>query len=321
MLFKNIIFFHENVNGDCFFSRLLVSKVIESTKNLDINYYYNSYRSLGSHCLDLGIKDDNFNIWPKKDLDYSKKHYIINENLFINVWVGIDNIDLYESCCLCMKKFINYYNYRINILNLDYNLNINLINKEIIESININYDYYNCNFLNKFINDNKIIYKKIILVYNNKITTFIGLNNIDHNYYIKTLSNKYIDFLFITFDETQLNSNNVISFSKIYEKYNIELPKCRGIQFSYLSILSDKVITLLSGCSQLCYHILNINQKNKFVLLYNSYNPANCPICPIINEDNYLCIEINNLYFNVIIIDNPFDNNYIINKIEHFILK
>lgn len=54
-------------------------------------------------------------------------------------------------------------------------------------------------------------------------------------------------------------------------------------------------------------NICKIKKENDFIDFYDK------------NQNDYLCNEINNLYFNVIIIDNPLDNIFIYNKIENFI--
>jgi hypothetical protein len=317
---KNIVFFHEHVNGDCYFSRIFVKSVIDGTKDSNINYYYNSYRSLSSHCKDLGIMDENFNT-NFSNINYSLKHYKINDTLYLNVWLGLNN--KYPICVMCMKNYSLYYNDFINEINENYKLNISLIDTNHVEQFFIGFDYnlYKTDYLNNYIRVKKNTYSKIILVYNCRVSSYLSLNDINHNYYLNKISSQYPEYFFITFASSGLIKENIKSFSEIYnECFNSQVNSSYGIDFSYLSNIVDKVIMLMSGVSQLCYSSLNLNDKNKFLMFITNNNISNCPVCSF-SDDNLLCCSNYNLFINTLLVDNSSDSEYIYNNINEFIQK
>jgi hypothetical protein len=313
---KNIVFFHEHVNGDCYFSRTFVKNVIEGTRDMNVNYYYNSYRSLSSRCRDLGITDENFN---KKieNMHYGLKHYKINDTLYLNVWIGFGL--KYPLCIMCMTNFSSHYNELISEVNNSYELNINLIDTNSVSQYFIGFDYnlYNTNFLKDFIYKKKSIYKKIIVVYNCKVTSYLSLNNINHNDYLYKIANQHPEYLFVTFVNSNLQNENIISMDNICNEYNIELPNSYSTEFSYLSTVVDKVIVLMSGVSQMCYNTLNLNNKNKFLMFITNHNPAGCPLCSF-SDDKLLCCSKYNLFINTLLVDKC-NSEYIYNNVHEFI--
>ena len=321
MNIRNIVFFHQHVNGDCYFSRVFVKRVIDGTKDLNINYYYNSYRSLSSHCKDLGIIDEHFNS-NFKNMNYGIKHYKINDTLYLNVWLGINNN--YEMCVMCMKGYTLNYNDLINEINETYTLNILPIETNKIEQPNfIGFDYslYNINYLNNYICVKKTTYIKIITVYNCAVTSYLSLNSICHNYYLDKISSEHPEYFFITFVSSGLMKENIKSFCEIYnECFNSQVNSSYGIDFSYLSTIVDKVIMLMSGVSQLCYNSLNLNDKNKFLMFITNNNVSNCPVCSF-SDDNLLCCSSYNLFINTLLVDNSSDSEYIYNNVNEFIQK
>jgi hypothetical protein len=320
MNFNKIVFFHGHVNGDCFQSRIIVNHIITKTKHLNIEYYYTAPRVICSHSLDLGILEENFNKY--QNLNYNLACYIENNIFYINIWIGLFN-HINKICVFCMKNIILNYNLLICDINKITNLNLEFINTEQNPFIKFHYSYYDIDHLNLFINEKKNIYKKIILIYNVNLTTFISLLKIDHNFYINILSNKYKDFLFITFNETNLNKDNIISINKIYNLSNKILPSSFGIQFSYLSELSDKVILLPTGPCLFCINDKNI--KNKFMMIFDKKNNIYCcPYCDSNNDINNSILCENNLSWNVQLfyideINNELNIN-IYNGIDNFIL-
>jgi hypothetical protein len=319
--FDKIVFFHLHVNGDCFQSRVIVNYIISKTKDLNIEYYYTALRAICSHALDLGILDENFNKYSIPN--YSLPCYIENNILYINIWIGFFN-NINNLCVLCMKNILINYNLLISEINKTTNLNLEFINNQENPFISFNYSYYDVDHLNLFINEKKNIYKKIILIYNINLTTFIALLKIDHSFYINILSEKYKDFLFITFNETNLNKDNVLSINKIYNLSNKILPSSFAIQFSYLAELSDKVILLPTGPSLFC--INDKNNENKFSIIFDIiYNYFNTPYC-IINKDlnnDILCDDKKKWNVKKIIVDVDDDEMRVnvCNEVEKFITR
>ena len=264
----SIVFFHNHVNGDCFSSRILVKQIIDNLPNL--NYYYTAPNSLISHCKDIGISDDNFNKIqiPNKFLVDNDSNYIFNKNgyLYINVWIG--NSLNYESpqklCWLCGSKYLQFYNYIITLLNQKLNITISLIETN-DPYIPLNYDLYDCNFLNDYMINQKKKYNKIVLYYNLSVNTIVDLNKFDNN---QIITNTYDpNILYITFLPTQLSYDNVISIKDIYDNYNKTLPIGFGIEFSYLSIYCDKVISKASGSMFPILNNQNKHLKNKLLII------------------------------------------------------
>lgn len=313
-----IIFYHYCVNGDSFTSRLLVDHIIKNVQN--VVFYYTSFRSLSSHCLDLGITNDNFNIirlpghnnedWPEHDKN--DNFFIYNGDIYINPWIGKCNS---KSCIWCLDNYIDYYNSLISKINKNVNeFNIPEINNTIVPYVPFNYNFYNCEFLNDYIENLKKKFKKIILFYNNLVTTYNVFNYMDYTNIINIISEMYPDFMFITFKNTYLNKPNVIDISTIYINNNIILPKAFGIEFTYLNTLCDKVFFSPSGLSQLGFYNENMI-KNKYAILYCKCNEMiSMYVCDECENEN-LCIEKYNFYCKKIWINS--DN--LINQMDNFI--
>ena len=324
-MFNNICFFHNHVNGDCFFSRILVKQIIDANKSKNITFYYTAPRALISHCLDLGIPDKNFNITnvPHPECLF----FIIDDFLFINVWIGITtdtNLSTENKiCALCLKNVIPNYNKLIELLNNSFKMNIDLLDTNDNKSpyLPIDHNYYNGNFINNFISVNKKKYEKIVLISNNSPTTFITLNSITEKY-LRPIVNRFPNYLFITFEDTILHFANLISIKNIYKQTGTQIDKNWGIMFSLLSKLSDKVILIPSGVSLTCFN--NETIKNKFMMFFDysvSGNPGKCPHCNNIKDK--LCTD--RLNWDITLIDINFQNvnlnTDIYNSVENFLKK
>ena len=291
MYIEKIVFFHFHVNGDSFYSRKLVKHIMDSTKDLNLTYYYTAPRSVISHCDDLGILPENFNVIQSPTYEF----YLLENNiLFINVWMGvyldqIEDLSNYEICALCLNNYIYKINKKIRVLNDNLNLNIEelkLSNEDCL-MLTRNYDFYDLKFIENFITKNKEKYEKIVLLCNNEPTTFITLTNITRRY-IAVITKKLPNYLFITFSPTIYTSENVISIEQICNQNNNAPYLDNGIIFSYLSKLCDKAILLPTGLSFTCFNDQYI--KNKFLMLFDYDvigNPNNCIYC--INDRKKLC--------------------------------
>ena len=320
----SIVFFNNHVNGDCFSSRIFVKHIIDHMPNL--NYYYTAPRSLISHCKDIGIPDENFNkksipFFDNVDNDVNPNYlnFFSNKNgyLYINVWIG--NTLKFNSnnklCWLCGLEYLEYCNYIIILLNQTYNTTINLINTKNMY-IPLDYDFYDCYFLDDYMINIRKKYNKIVLYYNLPVTTMVHLNNINYNQIILDDPN----ILYITFLPTKLNYSNIISIKEIYDNYNKKLPKGAGIQFSYLSKYCDKVISFASGIS-----LLYLNNDNKFIknkLLMITSNSLNHTLLEITHDDpskNIACVAKLDWYITVYNYSENNDFNDLSNFINNFI--
>lgn len=317
-MFNKIVFFHNHVNGDCFLSRILVKQIIDATKDKNIVYYYTAPRSYVSWCLDLGIPDEHFN---KISVSHSHLlYYIENDILFINVWVGITTgteQDQNITCALCLNNLIPKYNFLIKLLNEKTNMNIELLNEDanISPYVEINYEYYNCNFIDNFIIKNKETYEKIVLICNNSPTTFISMKNISQ-LYLSNIIDKFPKYLFITFENENLIKSNLISIKEIYKQSDIPIPNNWGIMFSLLAKLCDKVVLLPTGPALACFN--NQIHENKFMMLFDysdSGNPDGCNYCK--NSREKLCT--NRFSWDITLMDVNYNDVSIKDKICYFI--
>lgn len=320
-MINKIVFFHEHVNGDCYSSRMIVNQIILSTKSLGIEYYYTAKRALNSHCLDIGIPDANFNTI---DVNNYSLHYVNNNTLFINVWIGnnINNLSVDMFCCFCLKTLYKKYNSLINILNQSYNyLNISPIDERYMNKMFLpfNFNAYNeIPIFIDFIKINRDKYKKIVLICNVNPTTFITTVNITQKY-LSYIANKYTEYLFITFNH-EVELSNVISISQIYNQYTEVSTTRNSIIFSYLSTHCDKIILLPTGPSLCCYNN-NIHDENKYMMFFDYSSRGNPGRCPYCSDDIYktkLCTIKMDWYINICQINNK-DDNYIRNYVEEFI--
>ena len=317
-------FFHHNVNGDCWSSRLIVNHIIKHTEQLKCEYFYNAHRAINSHCEDLGILPEKFNkISQAPDI---KGVQYINDVIYLNTWIGYtDNL-----CVWCLKSLNIYYNTLIQEINNHCELSIPLITSEnasdsCIAHIPFDYSKYDLSALEQIkhlIEIKKQTYKKIILIQNYQVTTKLLLNNIDHIQYIHKLSAKYPEYLFMPYMNitSSCSISNIISldvfFNQIENKdlHRIGMPM---IYASYLSILCDKVICLGSGPMLYTFNEENKHIRNKFFLvstiedIYGVY----VPVCPT-NESKELCVNKYNLYYKVHFYS---DNNLFLQEVEEFI--
>jgi hypothetical protein len=316
---NKIIFYHEHVNGDCFLSRILVNQIIQATKHMNIEYFYTAPRSLRSHCEDIGVPENNFNIIEVPD--YKCGFYLINDTLFINVWIGNTFVEK-KMCAFCMDGVVINYNKLIELLNISHNLNIQLLN--INSSPYIGYDFNNysdSNFIKFFVETKKRMYDKIILICNTTPSTFLSLKNVTQRY-LYYLANKYTNYLFITFDDILLEYNflNITSINEIYNINNIKTQNS-GVMFSFLSTTADKVILLPTGLSIGCFN--NIKDDNKFMMLFDHYNnPGGCPYCETNFKNEYFCTSRFDWYIKMAPVDFKDENinNNLCIEIEDFII-
>lgn len=307
----NIIFYNFHVNGDCFTSRILVKHFIENIKNA--NYYYTSPRSLSSHCLDIGIPDDNFNIYS---LPYNAESFTVlflNNCLYINTWIGKCS----KFCIWCLDSYIKHYNQIIdNINHLNVNIDVPNIKTDLEPFVKYDYSLYTCKFFNDYFNDIKSKFSKIILIYNCTVTTYVNVNNITHVGYLDQLTEKYPDFFFITFSETNIKKHNIICATTIYEEKSQKSINY-GIEFSYLASFCNKIILLPSGVCQFGFYN-EINVRNKYAILYCKCSEVkDNHVCDEEVFEN-LCIEKYNLFVKKIWINKT--RFEIMNEIEEFIL-
>jgi len=308
---NNIIFYNFHVNGDCFTSRILVKHIIENTK--DINYYYTSHRSLASHCLDLGIPDDRFNTFPLPHNSENLVVNFVNDCLYINTWMGM-NCDL-GSCVFCLNSYIKYFNSIVTLANEATASKIPLISNDTLPVIQFNYNFYNCEHFDNYFKEIKKTFSKVILIYNGLSGTYVKVNNIKHVGYLNILTEKYPDYFFLTFNETEIEKNNIICAKTIYEK-NARSSINYGIEFSYLTNLCDKILYIPSGLSLLgFYNTPKI--KNKCAILFCICDEQTGKfVCDEYSSDN-LCLEKYKIYIKKIWINKT--TFEVMNEIEEFI--
>ncbi len=288
---KNIVFYHHHINGDCFASRIIVKHIIDNLKST-VDYYYTSYKSCNSHCLDIGIIEKNFNCFPIPNEANSSLVYFSNDTLYVNVWMGYSSS---RSCALCLDQYITHYNTLIDMINcLVTNINLPLIVNNTTPTVPFDYSFFNCGFFDEYINKVKNVFSKVILIYNNHTPTYHNLR-VNHNIYIDLLSEKYPNYFFLTFNETNIQRDNVTTMRNVYSNYD-KLPLNYGIEFSYLTILCDKVIYIPSGLCTLGFHNERTNIKNKYVILFCICNEQTGRYVCDEYIDEYLCLSKRNIF-------------------------
>jgi len=148
-------------------------------------------------------------------------------------------------------------------------------------------------------------YNKIVLYYNLLVNTMSDLNEIDRDQILINIYDPNI--LYIIFLPTKLNYNNIISIKDIYNNHNKLLPNGFGIQFSYLSIYCDKVISFASGISLLYLNNQNKLLKNKLLMITsNNLNDISLQITHNDPNKELACVNKFNWYVTVY---NYSDNN------------
>jgi hypothetical protein len=298
----NIIFYHIHQNGDCFTSRMFVNHFIQNTKHMNLKYFYTARSSLESHCEDIGIPKENFNVY---DVDSSKMIYKNGNNLYINVWVGQSNLG---GCLWCLNGWSDFYNVIIEKLK-GYDIDIPPMNKTDQRFFLIQRDF-------EYEIDPK--YEKIIVIYNCPIRTFQYMNYLNHSAYINELSNRHKNYLFVTFVNSGLNNENVVTFKDIFKG---DLPIGYGIELAQFNTKADKVIFLPSGVSQMSFYNEK-DIKNKYAILYDHTGPQFIPrefLPTHDHETNNLCIEKYGYHITKIWVDTIPDLESFVNQVDNFI--
>ena len=272
----DVVFYHRHQNGDTFTSRLFVKHFIEKTSGMGYNYFYSSDNSLESHCEDIGISNENFNIIKPPTIQEGIVLHKEDNKLFINLWISCSK---HNACIWCLDGYIKHYNDIIKDLKR-FDVDIDPISENTIPFLPIKrtreYD----------INPQ---YSKIVVYYNCVIKTYQHINNVNHTQCINYLAVKHPDYLFVTFIDTGLTHENVKSFKQIVKG---NLPAGYGIEMADFCTRADKVIFLPSGVSQLAFYTEN-GVWNKYMILYYLAHPHLIPdefMC----EDRYtvnLCID------------------------------
>ena len=96
----------------------------------------------------------------------------------------------------------------------------------------------------------------------------------------------------------------------VYSQYN-KLPVNYGIEFSYLTILCDKVIYIPSGLCTLGFHNERTNVKNKYMILFCICNEQTGKYVCDEYLDEYLCLSKRNIFIKKTWINNIDLINYI----------
>jgi len=320
---KKIVFYHYHVNGDCYISRIFVKKIIESTRHMNVEYFYYAPRAIDSYSSDLGIPETNFNSFGElpQEFEHTRATFI-GDTLGINIWIGFAR-EKYNICVFCLENIINYYNDFIDNLNQTYSLNISHINQT-YPYISFDYYFYECQFLRHYMQNLKKKFTKTIILYNVLPTTFISICHVNFEKILHIFSHKYPEYMFITFLPSNTHQENVTSMSDIFKRHNRQIPAFFPIHFSYLSIYSDKVIMSASGICQFCFNEQNMNIHNKIAMIYDNTpegNPTDCPFCNNYEHDQLLCIQKYNLYVNMIKFTYNYNEDLLTNELDNFIRK
>ena len=298
---KNIIFHHKHQNGDSFTSRIFVKHFIENTTGY--NYYYTSENSLESHCEDIGIPKENFNVYESPQS--TDIFYEDGDNLYINTWIGQYTKG---GCLWCLNGFIQFYNSIIEGLKR-YGIEIPPMDDNCQRFLPIEREF-------EYKVDPK--YKKVVVIYNCDIKTFFIMNNVKHAMYINELAKRHPDYLFVTFIKSESSYENVVQFKDIVKG---ELPPGYAIDLACFNRVADKVLFLPSGVSQIgFYHEKDV--KNKYAILYylDRYHYVPQKWLPTNDRDrDYMCIDKYGFHIKKIWIDRLETYESLINQIDNFI--
>lgn len=301
----NIVFYHIHQNGDSFTSRMFVNHFIQHTKERNFNYFYTSQNSLESHCEDIGIPKENFNVYDVSKIPSSYMFHKDGDTLYINVWIG-----QYESggCLWCLHGWSDFYNILIERLK-GYGIDIPMMKKTDQRFFPIERDF-------KYNIDPK--YEKIVTIYNCRINTFEIVNYMRHSEYIDRLACLNPNYLFVTFVDTGLKNENVVSFKDIFVG---DLPIGYGIEFACFNKIANKVIFLPSGVSQISfYHEKDV--KNKYAIIYYLNGPHYVPLEFLPTDDknrDFMCIDRYGYHIKKIWIDRISTLEQLVEHINNFI--
>jgi hypothetical protein len=261
----NIVFYHRHQNGDTFTSRLFVKHFIENTKDMGYTYFYTSDNSLESQCEDIGIPNENFNVFRPPPIQEGVVLHKEDNTLYINLWISCST---HKACIWCLDGYIKNYNDIIENLK-SFGVHIDSIDESTVPFLPIKRE-------SEYTIDPK--YKKIVVYYNCKIKTYQHLNLVNHTMCLSNLADKHPDYLFVTFVDSGLPHENVKTFASVV---NGELPIEYGTDMANFCKRADKVIFLPSGVSQLAFYNEN-NKKNKYAIFYYVAHPFLIP-------DNFIC--------------------------------
>lgn len=320
---KKIVFYHYHVNGDCYISRIFVKNIIDTTQSLNLEYFYQAHRSFDSYSSDLGIRKTHFNAFSPEELPpnlENMKAYLLNDVLYINTWIGFAR-EKYNICVFCLENVLRYYNDFIDEINTSYGLSITPISGE-YPYLSFDYDKFDSNFINTYVSAMREKYEKIVILYNVSPTTFISICHVNFNKLLDTFSEKYPHYLFVTFLPTQANRENVVSMSDIFRMHDREPPSYFPVHFSYLSIYSDKIITVASGICQFCFCEDNMHVHGKIAMIYDDTadgNPCGCPFCNNYNDDRLLCTKKYDLFVSMCKFTYNYDESVLFSDLEAFI--
>jgi len=272
---SEIVFYNRHVNGDCFVARRFIKHIIDHTPNIEHYFVATHCAVLNSHCDDL-IKPSNFSnsdyygggrLLPSKILNlfpFDDGVYLIEGVLYINIiYVNTPDSTKFAECCLCLKNVHKLWNYLINKIRVTCNLEI----PDMIEDfpfLQIDYSVYNVQPLKIFFDSVKGSYKKTISVFNH-ISDTIKVGTYDFD--VIKLADQYPEYLFITFFNTFSERRNIITLPQIYNCIGITIPHGAGIQFSYISSLTDKILAKISGP---CFFL--IGSRNDILFLDKKSN-------------------------------------------------
>lgn len=285
----NIVFYGNNYHmGDIFFFKSFLKKFCEINKNVHLllqskEYKCNNYFLFSDiPNLNLVYNDDGYKMYVYDN------YKIINNNIYINIWVGVHykygNTNLKDIECKLMN-INNYYNSIINYITVKFKLNYKLIPNNYKELPTIPYTNID-NFLEFKKN------KKTIFYYNvyPRSGQSVPVNNQDK--IIEKLADLYKDYYIICSDRTKVNKINVINTIDAFNN-DFKFDGENIAKYLYYGLNSDFIILFDVGA---CFYILNDkikNYKGKIIHINSNEYYYNA-IQSVLNMDNYINLNVKN---------------------------
>ena len=279
-----IIFFNTLPNGDLFFTKEFIRTIVNANPNHTFAIACRHFYSLYSDIENLEVlerpNDINFQI-TSKDIDMSKRYYIREGSLYINVSLAANNGTVEHPQ-------IQYYcNYNIEFPSLEC---LNKYFSDTIQGANTldiepkitytNISQYDSipNVLNAMRLDDIPVEVKsalaspCIFYYNLKPST-CSTTSVDDNKNIEALAQKYPTYTIIAAKETSIKLKNVLS---LYDLNIRESPDGKNLLINaYIASYCPIIITKDTGGALIIFNAYTMRTNFKqTIILFNSYGPA-----------------------------------------------
>jgi hypothetical protein len=255
-MFDNVYFYNTFHNGDIHHSRNFVKDIMKKISSNNYYYLHNNNSEILKDIPDLKydksfISFDNWNLITKYPIHFNNMITHINNDLYINTWVGQSNF-------ITSNNLNRNRNNRYCSLYSHYELYEDIFNKLNIKIEDIEYyipeiDY---NYIQKKEIDDFVSNKNKIVFVSNNIPQTVRIE-LDINNVVYRLSNEFNN---VTFVLTNILNDKIIKDNVYYVSDIIKL-KFDLNEISYLSKFCDILVGKPSG--PYCFSFIKENLKDK----------------------------------------------------------